>query len=341
MTTDAVVLIDKPAGPTSAAMVDWVKWTLRAKSVGHCGTLDPAATGLLVVCIGAATKLAALLTDADKTYEAEIAFGSSTTTGDAEGEVVEETEVDDAALDRAREALAGMVGELSLPPPAFSAVKVDGRRAHEAARAGKDPGLAPRTMVVHSATILAAAPGGEAAGAREAREARSGALLRVRMRVSKGTYIRSLAVELGRRVGVPAHLASLRRTAAGVFDVGSALGPFTVSSMGVDRRGKPRTRVRLAGVEGSREGQASAISAAFLDPIDVVPLPRVEVSDAEVWRQLGHGQAVQASHRGLAGVEPRGSVAVVSTAPRRLILASFEGSGESAVLRPTRVVIAP
>jgi tRNA pseudouridine55 synthase len=321
---DAVVLVDKPAGPTSAAMVDWVKWALRAKAVGHCGTLDPAATGLLVVCVGAATKLASLLTDADKTYEARIALGRSTTTGDADGDVVEEMAVGEDVRARAASTLAGMIGELSLTPPAFSAVKVDGRRAHQAARVGEDPGLAPRRMIVRAANVLG-----------------DGEDLRVELRVSKGTYIRSLAVELGRRLSVPAHLAGLRRTQAGSFAVADALGPFSVAPIGADRRGKPRHRVRLEAVEGSREGQAAGIERGYIDPIDAVPLPRIDVADPEVWRRLGHGQPIEADHPALAEAPRSRRVAIVSKTSRALVLGAWEACGDGATLRPTRVVIAP
>src|SRR5688500_19003508 len=180
-----VLLVDKPAGPTSAEIVDWARWALKGPSVGHCGTLDPAATGLLVVCVGAATKLASVLTDADKAYAATFVLGRSTTTGDAEGETVAEADVSRDAIERAAITLAGMTGELSLVPPAFSAVKIEGKRAHELAREGEAVALAPRSMTVRSVDAIAVA----------------GTSVSAELVVSKGTYVRSLAEELGRRIG--------------------------------------------------------------------------------------------------------------------------------------------
>jgi tRNA pseudouridine55 synthase len=328
---DAVVLVDKPAGPSSAEVVDWVRWALAATAVGHCGTLDPAATGLLVVCVGVATKLAAVLTDADKRYAATFVLGRSTTTGDAEGEVVTEAPVDAETVMRAADALAGMVGELSLPPPVWSAVKIEGKRAHELARAGQAPELAPRPMIVRGVEAIV-------------REATS---VRAELVVSKGTYVRSLAEELGRRVGVPAHLGALRRLAAGDMRVDDprALAGFSVEPRGADRSGKPRHRLRFRAADPDRAGQADAIVRAGLDPVEALPLPRVMLADSEpgrdALRRLLHGQSVAATAAGLAAPERLGPVAVVAEHVRVLLLARWEGEAEKAVLVPQRVVLTP
>ena len=121
-----VLAVHKPAGPTSHDIVAWVRWGLGTREAGHCGTLDPAATGLLLVCVGGATRLVQLLTAEDKTYDATFVLGSETDTLDAEGEVTRRAPVDDDAVERARACVEGLRGAHALPPPAYSAVKVDG-----------------------------------------------------------------------------------------------------------------------------------------------------------------------------------------------------------------------
>jgi tRNA pseudouridine55 synthase len=194
-----VLLIDKPSGPTSHDVVAFVRWALRERAVGHCGTLDPAATGLLVVCVGGATKLVEHLTGVDKRYQARIVLGRSTTTADAEGETLAQGPVSAEVEARAGATLLEMLGELALPPPAYSAVKLDGRRAHELARAGEAVDLPVRRMAIHAAEVLAVR-----------RESPDHVVIDATLDVAKGTYIRSIAEELGRRLGVPAHLGSLR-----------------------------------------------------------------------------------------------------------------------------------
>src|SRR5688572_5232472 len=125
-----VLLVDKPAGATSHDVVQWVRWALRQRAVGHFGTLDPAATGLLVIGVGAATRLGPWLTGLDKTYAATIVLGRSTSTDDGAGDTLAIAACDDDVLARAPDAMRGLAGALSLPPPAVSAIKVAGQRAH-------------------------------------------------------------------------------------------------------------------------------------------------------------------------------------------------------------------
>lgn len=323
MSFDGVVLVDKPRGPSSAEVVDFVRWALGGPPVGHCGTLDPAATGLLVLCVGAATKLAAVLTDADKRYRATFALGRSTTTGDSEGDTVDETAVDAEAVERAAVELPRMVGELSLPPPAWSAIKIGGRRAHALAREGEAVELAPRTMIVRSVEGIE----------------RRGTSVVAELEVGKGTYVRSLAEELGRRIGVPVHTSALHRVAAGHLRVDDprTLAGFDVTPRERDRSGKPRHRLRLRQVAPDRAAQAEAIAAACIDPIEALPLPRIEIADTdagrECLRRLLNGQGVRAEELGVPkGV---GAAAVVAARPRALLLATWA----DAVLRPTRVVL--
>lgn len=217
-----VLVVDKPAGPTSHDIVAKLRRTLRTRAIGHAGTLDPAATGVLVVAIGEATKLSPFLTAQDKAYLATVAFGQATTTLDAEGEVTESRPISPelaAELQRIADgaapagalaqALAGELERREQVPPAYSAIKQQGRPVHERARQGEQVVLAPRPVNVRSIEILGA----------------TASTLTVRIEVSKGFYVRSFARDLGERLGVPAHLASLRRTKSGPFLLDEAVDP--------------------------------------------------------------------------------------------------------------------
>jgi tRNA pseudouridine55 synthase len=207
-----VLVVDKPQGPTSFDVVARVKRALRARTAGHTGTLDPAATGVLAVCVGDGVKLQRFLTDGDKAYVATIAFGAATDTEDREGAVVARGDPGAITLAALRAALPRFLGEIDQIPPMFSAVRVGGRRLHEAARAGEEVVRAPRRVRVDALEVVAlAAPEGGLA------------LAEVAVRCGKGTYVRTLAADLGRALGVPAHLAALRRTEAGPFSLAEAL----------------------------------------------------------------------------------------------------------------------
>ena len=199
----ALIAIDKPAGMTSHDVVSRVRRAVGEKRVGHAGTLDPAATGVLVVGIGQATKLLGLLTLDRKGYRATFRLGSETTTDDAEGEVTRTAPVPDELLDlgSAKFEVAEMRGEQDQVPPSFSAVSVGGRRAYDAARAGEELELAARRVRVFDARLLSVDA-----------DAKSWELS---LDVSKGTYVRSLARDLGRKLGCYAHVSSLRRTFSG------------------------------------------------------------------------------------------------------------------------------
>jgi len=206
-----VLLVDKPPGRSSFSVVHEVRRATGVAKAGHAGTLDPMATGVLAVCVGEGTKAAAFLLREDKEYEAVVALGTRTDTDDADGAVVE-TVSPPAGLDlaRVRAALAGFLGPQRQRPPQVSAIKVEGRRAYARARAGEEFELEERDVVVHAleATALELGPPVRVA---------------LRVRASKGFYVRSLARDLGGALGTVAHLAALRRTRAGAFEVGRAL----------------------------------------------------------------------------------------------------------------------
>jgi tRNA pseudouridine55 synthase len=207
VTTDSgLVVVDKPGGLTSHDVVAAVRRLAGTRKVGHAGTLDPMATGVLVLGVNRATRLLGHLALTDKRYDATIRLGVTTTTDDAEGEVVESRPTDGIAADDVRRALASFVGEIDQVPSAVSAIKVDGQRAHARVRAGEEVDLPARRVTVHGVEVTAVdLPS-----------------LTISVHCSSGTYIRAIARDLGAALGVGGHLTSLRRTAVGPFDLSGA-----------------------------------------------------------------------------------------------------------------------
>ena len=206
---DFFLPVDKPVGPTSHDVVAAARRGLRTRRVGHTGTLDPFASGLLVLCVGRATRLAEYLSSLDKTYEAVARLGVTTDTLDREGEVVREREGwAELAREQVAEELARLSGEIEQVPPQFSAKKVDGEAMHRRARRGEHVDLPPVAVTIHEITLT---------------EMRLPDL-RFTVRCSSGTYVRALARDLGEGLGVGAHLTELRRTAVGGVSVDGAVG---------------------------------------------------------------------------------------------------------------------
>ncbi|MCX6397720.1 MAG: tRNA pseudouridine(55) synthase TruB [Propionibacteriales bacterium] len=200
-----LVVVDKPAGITSHDVVARIRRLAGTRKVGHAGTLDPMATGVLVVGINRATRLLGHLLLTDKAYDGTVRLGASTTTDDAEGELVQSSPVDSITADDVRTGLAAMVGEIDQVPSAVSAIKIDGKRAYERVRAGEDVQIAARRVRIGSLEV----------GRIERVE---GFLdVDISVRCSSGTYIRSIARDLGAGLGVGGHLTSLRRTSVGPF----------------------------------------------------------------------------------------------------------------------------
>lgn len=199
--TDGLVVVDKPAGITSHDVVARVRRLAGTRKVGHAGTLDPMATGVLVLGVDRATRLLGHLMLTDKAYSATVRLGTTTTSDDADGEVLVERPVEGVTSERVREALATMVGEIEQVPSAVSAIKVDGRRAYDRVRAGEDVELAARTVRVDSIEVTR----------------HEGPEVDIDVRCSSGTYIRAIARDLGELLGCGAHLTALRRTAVGPY----------------------------------------------------------------------------------------------------------------------------
>ncbi|HEY6004026.1 MAG TPA: tRNA pseudouridine(55) synthase TruB [Anaeromyxobacter sp.] len=295
--TGGVLVVDKPAGPTSFEVVKRVRRAAGAEKAGHAGTLDPAATGVLVVCLDEAVKLQQWLSGGDKAYQATFAFGAATSTEDAEGEVVAHGDASGVTEASVRAELPRFVGEIDQVPPMYSAVRVGGRRLHEAARAGEELPRAPRRVRIHELRLDGferAAPGALA-------------FARVLVRCGKGTYVRTLAADLGRALGVPAHLAALRRTEASGFGLAQALPLEQVEALGRSDR--------------------AALRARLVSPADALGfLPAVMVDAAEA-RALEQGKALRRD-------APQGAL-LRAIGPGHRLVALCEPA--AAGLRPIRV----
>jgi tRNA pseudouridine55 synthase len=280
-------------------VVRQLRQALRADKAGHAGTLDPAATGVLAVCVDDAVKLQQWLTDGDKAYLATVAFGAATETEDAEGAVVETGDPAAATEAAVRAAAAGMTGELDQLPPMYSAVRVGGRRLHEAARAGEEVERTPRRVRVDALEVLEVLPPAEGRVA-----------ARLAVRCGKGTYVRSLAAELGRRVGVPAHLTALRRTEASGFTLAEAMPLEEVVALA--GRAPETLRARLVPPAGALRH-----------------LPRVAVDEREA-DALEHG-------RFLSRAVPDAPLLVAVGPDGRLVAVLKKVTGPAGTARPLRV----
>jgi tRNA pseudouridine55 synthase len=211
--TDGVVVVDKPAGMTSHDVVDRVRKIFSEKRVGHAGTLDPDATGVLVLGLGRATRLLSYAQSAPKAYRAVAVLGTTTTTLDAGGDIVDRrpVDVDPKTLESV---VAGFVGDIEQLPPMVSAVKVGGERLYKKARRGEDVERQPRSVTIYELEIVSFEPPD----------------VTLLVECSSGTYVRTLVADIGERLGCGAHLGSLRRTTAGGFDEGDAVVLDTLGS---------------------------------------------------------------------------------------------------------------
>ena len=285
--TDGALLLDKPVGPTSNAVLQRAKRLFGAAKAGHAGTLDPLASGLLIALFGEATKFAGPVLDADKEYVATVKLGVRTSTGDAEGEILatELAMVEEPAL---RQALARFTGEIEQVPPMHSALKRDGVPLYKMARRGESVDRAARRVRILSLELLHYKT----------------PLVEIRVRCSKGTYVRTLAEDLGEALGCGAHLAALRRTASGSFKVEQAHAFEALQKMTPEER--QHTLLPLAALLGG--------------------LPRAEL-DADAEDRLRKGQALKLDGLG-AGLH-----GVFDAAGQVIGL----GHAESGVLRPLRL----
>ncbi|MDR1662028.1 MAG: tRNA pseudouridine(55) synthase TruB [Azoarcus sp.] len=262
---DGVLLLDKPAGMSSNAALQTARRLLNARKAGHTGTLDPMASGLLPLTFGEASKFAQMLLDASKVYEAGVRLGIETDTGDTEGKVLATKPV---AVDetRLRRALVRFQGEIEQIPPMYSALKRDGKPLYEYARAGIEIARAPRRVTISELTLLAF----------------EGERFLIRVACGKGTYIRSLAMDIGATLGCGAHLDALRRVRVGAFDLTASVTLEALEAVAPEERN------------------------ALLAPVDTLAadFPRLELDDAAA-RQILQGQPLRPLRRGHPGCRVR------------------------------------
>lgn len=286
-----VVNLDKPVGPTSHDMVGLLRRLTGTRRIGHAGTLDPLASGVLPILVGAATRFSQELTGGRKRYDATIRLGARSETDDAEGPI-EPSGTDVPDTEAIAAALAGFVGTFEQRPPAFSARKQGGRTAHRAARAGAPIDLPARRVTVDAIDLL------------EVRDVDGLRDVRIDLRCGAGTYVRSIARDLGERLGCDGYLAALRRTEAAGLRVEDAIGPKALGALAADGR----------------------LSEAVLPVGELLPLPRVDLDPVAAWR-FTHGS----THPLDSGAE--GRVAVFAEAALLGV-----GRVEEGVLRPDKVL---
>ncbi|MBW3613157.1 MAG: tRNA pseudouridine(55) synthase TruB [Chloroflexi bacterium] len=255
-----VVNLDKPVGPTSHDMVGLLRRLTATRRIGHAGTLDPLASGVLPILVGAATRFSEELTGGRKRYDAIVRLGARSATDDAEGPI---QSVDAARPDRPsiEAALADFVGIIEQRPPAFSARKQGGRTAHRAARAGSPIDLPPRRVAIDAIDVL------------ELGDSADGLDVRIDLRCGAGTYVRSIARDLGDRLGCGGYLAALRRTEAAGLRVEDAITPDRLE--------------RLA--------EAGRLADAVLSVGELLPLPHVALDPDAAWR-FTHGSVTATDH---------------------------------------------
>lgn len=292
---DAVLLVDKDVGPTSHDVVQAVRRASGQSRVGHTGTLDPAATGVLVVCLGRATKLVRFLQAGTKTYAATMVLGIETASQDAEGEVLARTAAGHIDERRFCEALTRFQGEIDQVPPMVSALKVDGQRLHELARRGETVDREARRVTIHDLVL-------DAFDATRDPEHPTASFL---VTCSAGTYIRTLAHDVGETLGVGGSLTALRRVAN---------GPFTVDESH-----------DIGSIRAAAEG--GALDDLCLDPLAAVQraVPTVDVEDPDLVRRLTQGAKLPAEL--LASVRRAGDHRAVAVRSGERLVGVYAGSG--------------
>jgi tRNA pseudouridine55 synthase len=274
-----LLIVDKPVGPTSHSVVNVVRRGTGVRKVGHAGTLDPRASGVLVLCLGAATRLSEYLSASRKCYEAVVRFGQATDTYDADGEVVLDTGRT-PTLEDIQACVGEFEGEQVQLPPAYSAIKLQGRRAYELARAGVEVELEPRHVTIHAIDIRDYRPPD----------------LAIEVDCSAGTYIRSLAHDLGTRLETGAHLAALRRTRSGWFGLDQA--------------------VRLVDLEAAfQRGDWEGFVLPAAEALPELPMVQIAAEEVELVRN-GRPLPAQEAEGMARAIDPHGNlVAILEAAP--------------------------
>ncbi len=291
-----VLLVDKPAGMTSHDVVDHVRVAADMRRIGHTGTLDPGATGLLILCLGSATRLAQYLTDMDKTYEGIMRLGVMTDSYDLDGKVLEERPVPEVNEDALREILARFTGDIQQVPPMVSAVKVGGQRLYKMARKGQEVERQPRPVTVYEFALLGyTAPDAH-----------------IRVRCSRGTYVRTLCHDVGQELGCGAALANLRRTRVGKHSVERA--------------------ATLADLKTTDD-----VRRHLKDVDNVLDLPEVRIANANR-RLVESGGVLYPMHLVERCPVMEGWVQIKTESGRLLALGEVQMTGEDCLVQPKRVL---
>ncbi len=268
------LVVDKPAGLTSHDVVGMVRAVTGVKKVGHTGTLDPFATGVLPLALGSCTRLIQFLDESHKVYDATVLLGQRTDTGDLDGEVVQQAPVPALTAAEVRSVLDGFVGQQLQTPPAYSAVKKDGKRLYEYAREGVEVSVPPRTIVVHSIELVAL--GNDS--------------LRLRVACGRGTYVRVLGEDIASRLGTLGHLTALRREKSGPFEIEGSLtadelGSVVAAEPGHSWESVLRGRKRDGVAWKARDDVRAALQGRLLRPLGAMAhLPLCHVDDATATR---------------------------------------------------------
>jgi tRNA pseudouridine55 synthase len=270
------LVVDKPAGITSTAVVNKVRWAMGAQKAGHAGTLDPAATGVLAIALGEATKTVPFVTDALKCYRFTVRFGQATNTDDAEGEVIAESPLRPTDAEIAA-GLKAFEGDILQTPPQFSAVKIDGERAYVRAREGEEMDLAPRPLWVESLTMLVRPDPDH---------------VELEMVCGKGGYVRAIARDLGRALGCQAHVLVLRRLWSGAFDAADGVTMDRVEALAHTDALESLLRPLEDGLSDLPEVRCTPEAAARLRNGNPAPVIASDADYGEIaWASLG-GRAV-------------------------------------------------
>ena len=251
------LVLDKPLGPSSSGCVGKLKWLTGAQKVGHGGTLDPLASGVLPIAFGEATKTSSYAMDGSKTYEFDVTWGTSTETCDAEGDVIASSDARPDA-EQIKAALPTFIGDIDQIPPKFSAIKIDGQRAYELARKGEEVDIKSRPVTIHDLRLVKTVDSDTAS---------------FEVDCGKGTYVRSLARDLALHLGCEGHISRLRRT---------AVGPFLIEKA-----------VSLATFEENEGENAASLLTQYLLSVETVldDIPALALTDQEA-RKLRHGQGI-------------------------------------------------
>jgi tRNA pseudouridine55 synthase len=261
---NGILLIDKPAGMTSHTVVSKLRKKLQTKKIGHAGTLDPSATGLLVICVGQATKISGYVMDGDKTYQTKFEFGKVTTTYDTEGEVTATAETGALTQEKIQTALPQFTGDIMQKPPVYSAIKVQGKKLYEYARSNQEVEIQSRPVCIEKLQLLSF----------------ENPLAELEIDCSKGTYVRSIVHDLGQSLGVGASVISIHRTKSSPFSLQQATSLSVLLEMELDQ-----IQTRMVSIRDALESKFEIIEVSDAQEVQIrigIEMPKSMVKSDQV-----------------------------------------------------------